>query len=719
MHEERTSGLRPRAAFLHIAKCAGTSVRTALGAASGNPAQPPQQFDSCYVAGIEHPEGLPDAARSQVAWDDRPSGVGAYVFATHWSLPTLRAHFEPADIATVLRDPLSRILSYLEYTRSLPTALHRTWYPHTLPLDLCRMPLVDALTLPEAARATDNLIARQVRWHDPRLPTADFIAEHDAASLAADTIGSLDQLGAVALVEDGDEMWHRLSRWLGASMPVQRSNSTPSRQLPGVIRRAAEVATALDLLVQRTQVDLPVWAHFAREHGVNDPVGLATAAAERRLNQWCGTAFFAGFRDLHPASDAAATSELAHALDGGIDADAWLLTVDLPEADHLSVVQRRITAVITPGEHPPAHHLVEPIDADVVNLRDLLVGHDPTAVVVGPRWTARSHPGRLFAELAQACAPDARLLVVVSATDASRVEHLLRGSGWGTVAHLPLPHGVAVSALNRSDDEPATHYGIPFALDDPDDSRALVLALSASGHHVLELGCSQGLGTRVMHQRGQRVVGVEIDPAAAALARPFAQAVLVADLDDPAALDPLLDQRFDTVVAADVLEHLRAPADALRRALRHLAPHGDVVLSVPNLGHADVRMALLDGTVPYADLGLLDRTHAHWFTYHGFRQLMTDCGLVPVEWRRTVRAPGTTEVPLSADLHSLAHQWFADDPHATTYQWVVRCRRATEATEMPDPAATPAARRFATPPPLGIKASARSLASAVARRLRR
>ena len=112
MQEERSTGLptsggpRQRAAFLHIAKCAGTSVRAALSAAVGNPPQPHQQFDSCYVAGIERPDLLSDAARSQVAWNDRPTGVGDYTFHVHWSLPTLRNFFEPDAIATVLRDPL-------------------------------------------------------------------------------------------------------------------------------------------------------------------------------------------------------------------------------------------------------------------------------------------------------------------------------------------------------------------------------------------------------------------------------------------------------------------------------------------------------------------------------------------------------------------------------------------------------------------------------------
>ena len=703
MQEEHSTGLprgdgpRPRAAFLHIAKCAGTSVRAALSAAVGNPPQPPQQFDSCYVAGLDRPDLLSDAARNQVAWNDQPVGVGEYTFHVHWSLPTLRSFFESGDIATVLRDPLSRILSYVEYARSLPTTLHRTWYPDTLPLDLCRMPLVDVLTLPLASRATDNLITRQVLWHDQRLPIGDFI-EHEAASLATDCIGALSELGVVALVEQGDAMWNMLSAWLGAPVPVQRSNETPTRQLPGIIRRASDVARALDLLVQRTQADLPVWAHFARERGIDDPEGRATAAVERRLNQWCGTAFLAGFRDLTPPAltppaDTHASSTLGQALDGAVPADGWLLTVDLEPADHLSLLQRRVTSVVRPGENPPAHHVVEPIDLDAVDLRDALTGHDPTAVVVGPRWVERTRPGRLFTQLAQVAAPDARMMVVTTAAGAGRVERLVRSGGWGSVVQLPLPNGVVVSALNRPDPTAATHYGVPFQLDDPDDSRALVLALAAGGERVLELGCSEGLGTRVMQARGQRVVGVEIDPTAAELARPFAESIIVADLDQADALEPVADQRFDTVIAADVLEHLRAPADALRRALTLLKPHGDVVLSIPNLAHADVRMALLDGTVPYAELGLLDRTHIHWFTYQGFRQLMADCDLVPVEWRRTVRAPGTTEVPLSARMKRLASRWFSDDPHATTYQWVVRCRRAAEAGEVPDPVGAPGRRR--------------------------
>jgi 2-polyprenyl-3-methyl-5-hydroxy-6-metoxy-1,4-benzoquinol methylase len=342
-------------------------------------------------------------------------------------------------------------------------------------------------------------------------------------------------------------------------------------------------------------------------------------------------------------------------------------------------------------------------------------------MLVGPAWRDLAAPAALFARLAATAAPHTRVLVVSDAASGSRAERLMRNAGWHEVTHLPLPDGLLLVGCLGNDGPPvaASHYGVPFTEGDPNDSRAVVAELLRGAASVLELGCSDGLTTRVLAGRGQRVVAVEIDPEAADRARPFAEQVLVADLDMADAFDALGDRTFSAVAVADVLEHLRDPASALRRAVRHLATNGDVVLSVPNMAHADVRLALLDGHVPYADLGLLDRTHVHWFTREGLLRLLADCGLCAVEWRNVLRAPGTTEVPLDESLRHAASQWFADDPNAATYQWVVRCRRAGEGTPAPlDEPAEPN-RVFLHSPAQGIRASSRSLAAALRRRLRR
>jgi 2-polyprenyl-3-methyl-5-hydroxy-6-metoxy-1,4-benzoquinol methylase len=314
------------------------------------------------------------------------------------------------------------------------------------------------------------------------------------------------------------------------------------------------------------------------------------------------------------------------------------------------------------------------------------------------------------------------LVVCPGRADAAEAEAQLRSTNWHDVSFVPLPVGLLAIASPgvATTAAPATHYGLPFRLDDPDDSRALVLQLCATAPTVLELGCSQGLMTSVMARRGQRVTAVELDPVAAAEAAGYAERVVQADLDRPDSLAVLEGQRFHAVLAADVLEHLRNPEDCLRRATELLAPGGRIFLSIPNLAHADVRLALLDGQVPYADLGLLDRTHIHWFTYDGVTALLATCGLVPVGWHRTHRSPGAADVPLAPDLVPVAQYWFADDPEATTFQWIIECARAAEATAVADPMPPTRPRRFVHgAAPLGIKASTRALGGALIRRARR
>ncbi|WP_395081954.1 class I SAM-dependent methyltransferase, partial [Ilumatobacter sp.] len=130
--------------------------------------------------------------------------------------------------------------------------------------------------------------------------------------------------------------------------------------------------------------------------------------------------------------------------------------------------------------------------------------------------------------------------------------------------------------MSDTDSEPAaasaeldplssSRYAIPIDFAHPGDSRAVVLGLLApEPSRILELGCSTGLMTQVMAERGHRVTAVEIDPVAASLAAPFAHEMFVGDLDSVEAdgqhlLSELEAEGFDTVVAADVLEHLRDP----------------------------------------------------------------------------------------------------------------------------------------------------------------
>src|SRR5262245_42234591 len=72
--------------------------------------------------------------------------------------------------------------------------------------------------------------------------------------------------------------------------------------------------------------------------------------------------------------------------------------------------------------------------------------------------------------------------------------------------------------------------------------------------------------------------------------------------------------RFDTIVLADVIEHLPDPAEMVSLLKQGLVPDGSIVASVPNVAHWFVRIDLLRGSFNYQEMGIMDATHLRWFT---------------------------------------------------------------------------------------------------------
>jgi len=215
--------------------------------------------------------------------------------------------------------------------------------------------------------------------------------------------------------------------------------------------------------------------------------------------------------------------------------------------------------------------------------------------------------------------------------------------------------------------------------DDPVDEGAVnsahwhALDLVGSNKRVLELGCASGQFTKVLERRGCSVVGVEVDVESARRAQEFADDVVVADLDVDEWVPKLEGRGFDVVLAGDVLEHLRDPLAALRAACTLLHPGGFAVVSLPNIAHVDVRLALLGGHFEYRDTGLLDRTHLRFFTKGSAEQLLRDAGLLPTEMRRVTIPVFAGELgvePREVPPGVLDH--VLDDPECETYQFVFK-----------------------------------------------
>ncbi|MFI5626373.1 class I SAM-dependent methyltransferase [Nocardioides sp. NPDC051685] len=235
-----------------------------------------------------------------------------------------------------------------------------------------------------------------------------------------------------------------------------------------------------------------------------------------------------------------------------------------------------------------------------------------------------------------------------------------------------------------------SHYAVEIDLDHRNTSHVQVLDLAesaastGSGKRVLDVGCWTGEIGRILTERGFVVTGIEIDPEAASLAEKVLERVVVADLDATPLTEIVEPGSFDVVIFADVLEHLADPRAALEQARDLLAPGGRVVISIPNVTHGSIRLALLQGRWKTTDTGLLDRTHIKFYSRAGLLELFAEAGYAIEDLRGTTADPLNVEVAIDADLlPDVAVEWVRQQPDALVYQFQLAARPLADGERPP------------------------------------
>ncbi len=179
-------------------------------------------------------------------------------------------------------------------------------------------------------------------------------------------------------------------------------------------------------------------------------------------------------------------------------------------------------------------------------------------------------------------------------------------------------------------------------------SHALILELVGHDKRVLDVGCASGYLSEALGKNGCTVSGIEYDATEAEKARPFLEQLVVADLNEVDLAEQFPVESFDVIVFGDVLEHLLDPDAVLAASLKLLRPNGSVVISIPNVAHGSVRLALLQGRWNYTPTGLLDRTHVRFVTYESLLAMLERAGLAVTDLRATVADPLATEVAVDS-----------------------------------------------------------------------
>lgn len=142
--------------------------------------------------------------------------------------------------------------------------------------------------------------------------------------------------------------------------------------------------------------------------------------------------------------------------------------------------------------------------------------------------------------------------------------------------------------------------------------------------NVLELGCGDGVfGNLLKRKYNCNVTGIELFDDAAKKAADCLDCVYNESLDD-FDFDKL--NKYDLIIANDVLEHLVEPWNVVRQLQGHLEKGGCFMASIPNVQNHKVITALLKGRWDYVDAGIMDRTHLRFFTKNTAIELFSKNG---------------------------------------------------------------------------------------------
>jgi 2-polyprenyl-3-methyl-5-hydroxy-6-metoxy-1,4-benzoquinol methylase len=162
-----------------------------------------------------------------------------------------------------------------------------------------------------------------------------------------------------------------------------------------------------------------------------------------------------------------------------------------------------------------------------------------------------------------------------------------------------------------------------------------VYAHVPEGSRVLDIGCSSGnFGQVLIKDKKCEVIGLDLDKEDIGRAKKVLTQAYVRNIERDS-VDDL--GTFDVVMFIDVLEHLMDPVAALEKAKKLLKPKGRIVFSIPNMAHVSVRLMLLKGFFEYTPIGVLDRTHLHYYDEVEVKNLFASSQLkvaeiTPVLW---------------------------------------------------------------------------------------
>lgn len=158
------------------------------------------------------------------------------------------------------------------------------------------------------------------------------------------------------------------------------------------------------------------------------------------------------------------------------------------------------------------------------------------------------------------------------------------------------------------------------------DFNTEIYALIDKKSSVLDVGCGYGqLGRELTDNKEAIVYGIDTDEESVeyCIKNQGYKKCIKADLNYKKDLaDLVLDEKFDYIIFADILEHLIDPDEVLSFFEKNLKPEGKIIISIPNIAFILYRIKLLFGRFDYEKYGVIYKGHLRFFTLSNYKQLL-------------------------------------------------------------------------------------------------
>lgn len=169
-------------------------------------------------------------------------------------------------------------------------------------------------------------------------------------------------------------------------------------------------------------------------------------------------------------------------------------------------------------------------------------------------------------------------------------------------------------------------YDFEFVMDENNSLSKIVNRIN-SGSRVLEFGPAEGRMTKYLfEEKNCQVTIVELDRGAYESARKYAIDGICADIESEIWIDYLSGKKFDYIVLADVLEHLKYPNQTIKCLKNFLQDDASILISIPNIAHNKILIKLYNNHFDYTDIGLLDNTHLRFWGYENLEVFFRELG---------------------------------------------------------------------------------------------